>query len=182
MICQSPLHIIQAVLAESILALALAACCPYPHYEREAPVFEGTLTRQRTAAANVPVTLSTLIGSAPGCANPKVETHTDANGKFHLDPPQYISSVISYGDRHDAWSLCFKFPDGLEAVWDGDGYWGGPSLQILECVISDDKSPSGTLRLGKIAVGTNLSNGCRVESISGAARTKTRQALPTPTR
>ncbi len=57
------------IIAGVVFALALAACCPYPHYEREAPVFEGTITRQGAAAPNVRVTLSTSLMTPPGCAN-----------------------------------------------------------------------------------------------------------------
>lgn len=173
-------HKIQVALVMAILALFTSACCPYPHYEREAPVFDGTMTRQGKAAANVRVTLSTQIMNPPGCANPKVETRTDASGKFHLDPPQYFSPSIAFGDRRDGWSLCFKFADGLEAVWDGSDYYGGPSLQILECEIGIIGSQTTTLRLSNIGGSQNLSNGCRVESVSGSALTKTAEAPPTP--
>ena len=167
---------IQVVLAGLVFALTLTACCPYPHDEREAPVFDGTLTRQGTPAANIRVTLSTRTMSSVGCADPKVETRTDSSGKFHLDPPQYSVLGIGFGDRLDTWSVCFKFADGLEAVWNDDGYWGGPGFEILECEISADKSPSGTLQLGKITAGANLANGCRVQSFSTADYTKTREA------
>lgn len=173
-------HKIQIALVVVILALFPSACCPYPHYEREAPVFEGTITRQGKTAANVRVTLSTQIMNPPGCANPKVETRTDANGKFHLDPPKYFSPSVAFGDRRDGWSLCFQFADGLEAVWDDSGYYGGPSLQILECEIGDVGSQTTTLRLRNIGGSQNLSDGCRVETVSGNARTKTAEAPSTP--
>ena len=175
-------HKIQVALVVAILALFLSACCPFPHYDREAPVFEGTITRQGKAAANVRVTLSTQIMNPPGCANPKVETRTDASGKFHLDPPKYFSPSVAFGDRRDGWSLCFKFADGLEAVWDGSGYYGGPSLQVLECEIGVIDSPTTSVQLRNIGANPNQSsNGCRVDSVSSNARTKTAES-PTPKR
>lgn len=173
-------HKIQFALVVAILSFFPSACCPYPHYEREAPVFEGTITRQGKTAANVRVTLSTQIMNPPGCANPKVETRTDASGKFHLDPPKYFSPSVAFGDRRDGWSLCFKFADGLEAVWDDSGYYGGPSLQILECEIGSVGSQTTALQLRHIGGSQNLSNGCRVESVSGNARTKTAESPSTP--
>ena len=170
------------VFAGVVFALVLAACCPYPHYEREAPVFEGTITRQGAAAPNVRVTLSTARALPPGCANPKVEARTDANGKFHIDPPKYFEPGISIGDRRDAWSLCFIFADGLEAGWNGEGYWGGSGFQILDCQIGESKPSGKTLLLGNISANPNLENGCRVQTFTTVEYTKTREALPKPTK
>lgn len=165
-----------------IILLLASACCPYPHFEREAPVFDGILTRKGGPATNVRVTLSTRVMFLPGCANPKVETRTDAQGKFHLDPPQYFNPVISTGDRRDAWSLCFQFTDGLEAAWEDSDYWGGPPLQKLECQINNDVWKAGeVVKLARIESGKSAPNGCTVETIRSSSRTPTRTAPHTLT-
>jgi hypothetical protein len=48
------------------------------------------------------------LRARPAAPRPTVETRTDADGRFHLEPPQYFDPFISTGDRQDAWSLCFN--------------------------------------------------------------------------
>jgi hypothetical protein len=122
--------------------LALAACCPIPHYQQESPEMDGVLTWNGQPAADAPVALAINKQFGPDCAEGQAQTITDSSGAFHFDDTEYFEWAIVYGDRWDTWRLCFELPDGTRAIWEETDHWGGPPQQSLECRVEALAAPS----------------------------------------
>lgn len=126
------------------LVLAVSACVPFPHNQRESPAIRGTLVEGGAPAANIKVRLAVNPDRAePNCPAGSMETHTDAEGKFNFPSTSYFSAFIVMGDRYDVYRLCFYNAEGLKSVWQNGAFWGGPPEVIVKCdfdVVADDKS------------------------------------------
>lgn len=166
---------IRAILCILFLILPISACCPIPTFEPESPNIDGTLTRQDRPAASVQVFLAINKEITTGCSQGRAETRTDANGKFRFDRTGYMSPVlVFYGSpRYDRWALCFRFSDGLEAVWSFRDVFGGPPIQRLVCHVKSGKPTSEPLQLATAKDAQDIADKCQVENV---------RATPTPKR
>ena len=152
--------------------LAIAGCCPIPHYQQESPELNGVLTWNGQPAADAPVALAINKPFGPDCADGQAQTLTDSGGAFHFDDTEYFQWAIVYGDRWDTWRLCFELPDGTRALWEEREIWGGPPQQALECQVdSPAVPPDGLLTLKSIGPEAELAeNTCRVTNIRPAPK------------
>ncbi len=161
----------------SSLMLLVAACLPIPTFEKESPYIDGMLTRGGTPAADVQVFLAVNKEIPAGCSKGRRETRTDQNGQFHLDRTGYLSPVFVWYDvpRRDRWALCFRFADGLEAVWSYSDIFGGPPIQRIECQVGGTAEPSSEpLQLVTAKSDQNISDACRVENVRATPTPKSR--------
>ena len=175
-ICILEPRMIRLIVYWLLLVWLATACCPIPTYEKEAPNIDGTLVRQNSSAANVLVFLAVNKEISSGCSRGRRETRTDANGKFHFDYTGYQSPIlVFYGSpRYDRWSLCFRFPDGVEAAWSYRDMFGGAPIQRIVCQIDNTpQSVNAPLELSTSKSGQFDANSCQVENI---------RATPTPKR
>ncbi len=161
----------------ALVILLAAACCPIPTFEPESPNIDGILLRQGLPAANTQVFLAVNKEISTGCSQGRRETRTDAVGRFQIDRTGYVSPVlVFYGSpRYDRWALCFRFSDGLEAVWSYRDMFGGTPVQRLVCQIDGTPEPAdGPLQLATAKRGQSAANSCAVENIRATPTPKSR--------
>ena len=147
------------------IALSITACLPFPHSQRESPALEGSLKQDDAFLGDVEVILAINRQVLPGCSVGEQKTRTDSIGRFRFEETTYFTPVFMYGDRRDSWSLCFKIPDGTEAVWSDSGWWGGPTLQKLECFIHKSEETVNRVELKSLRKADKDQNYCLVEDV-----------------
>jgi hypothetical protein len=133
--------------ALATIAAAVLACVPIPHTQREAPAIDGVVLRRGLPAAGVRVRLAVNQRDARSCDGARQEVVTDAQGRFQFRETSYFTPAFVYGDRFDAWTVCFAFPDALRAHWHGSGMWGGPRRVRLDCRVDSAPDASASLPL-----------------------------------
>jgi hypothetical protein len=76
------------------------------------------------------------VNSGPSCDDAREQTRSDAAGRFQLERTAFFTWFVVMGDRLDRWRICFDFPDGAHAWWQGRGMAGGPQQQRLDCNVA----------------------------------------------